>query len=157
MSVKVNGQLATIVSRGAGVVDWSAIGCSRRFKVAAFATDDEGNIEQTPHIEALDGTAAPEQIVHGFGNLLSSKAKRSCRHARAGDFRRSWKPRNECRSITRQGPAECTIAYARNPMPRLSIHSVNENNPTINKAMTPNAIPMLMSIMSGLNRSFRMP
>jgi hypothetical protein len=54
-SVKVNGQPAAIASRSAGVVDWSIkLPVPGDGQITAFAADNAGNAEKTPHQVAFD-------------------------------------------------------------------------------------------------------
>ncbi|MDX1947593.1 MAG: G8 domain-containing protein [Pirellulaceae bacterium] len=54
-TVKVNGQPAVVVARGPGVVDWSLeLPLPADGKLTAFAADEAGNAEKTPHQVALD-------------------------------------------------------------------------------------------------------
>jgi len=53
VAVRVNGQEAQVLATGAGVVDWEARLASRDVQeLIAVASDNSGNIEQTPHTVA---------------------------------------------------------------------------------------------------------
>lgn len=55
-SVSVGGRDATIVGCNAGVADWTAtLKAPAEGTVAAFATDEAGNVEQTPHEVVIAG------------------------------------------------------------------------------------------------------
>ena len=52
-TVTVNGRPASVVSSGAGVVDWQITLDDPAAQVVAGARDQAGNVEQTPHVRRL--------------------------------------------------------------------------------------------------------